>query len=292
MTSNAQTTPSYAVIIPHYNDVVRLEKCLTALVPQLDGSGEAVVGDNNSTADLSALRAAFPQIRFVTETQKGAAAARNCAVAATSAPHLFFIDADCVPEPDWIAAAQAIAPKVDLAGGRIGTFDETPAPRSGTEAFEAVFAFQQRRYVEQVGFSATANLVTSRAIFEDVGPFHVGKSEDMDWCFRARDKGYRIVYADEMAVRHPTRSDWAALMKKWRRITFEMFHLNGTGFAARLRWFMRIFLVLGAAGPYTLRIWRSDRLSGAGEKLSGTLTLWRLHATRAVWMLRQVITGR
>lgn len=290
--TSASFIPAYAVIIPHYNDVVRLEKCLTALEPQLDGSGEAVVADNNSTDDLDALKAAFPRIRFLSEPDKGAAAARNCGVAGTSAPYLFFLDADCIPDDDWIATALDVVPKVDLAGGRVGTFDETPAPRSGAEAFETVFAFQQRRYVEEVGFSVTANLVTSRKVFEDVGPFRGGMSEDMDWCFRARDKGYRIVYADQMAVRHPTRSDWAALTGKWRRITREMFHLNGTSPAKRLKWLARIALIVGAALPYSLRIWRSDRLTGAGEKLRATLTLWRLHVTRAGWMLRQVLSGQ
>ena len=288
----APQSPAYAVIIPHYNDVARLEKCLAALVPQLTDAGEAVVADNNSTADLASLKAAFPQIRFVTEMEKGAAAARNCGVRETSAPYLLFLDADCIPEVDWVETAFAVAQQADLAGGRVGTFDETPPPRSGAEAFETVFAFQQRRYVEKVGFSVTANLVTSRDVFEDVGPFRGGVSEDMDWCHRARDKGYRIIYADEMAVRHPTRSDWPALTKKWRRITHEMFHLGGTSVVARIRWIVRGALILGAAGPYTVRIWQSKRLAGSGEKWSATLTLWRLHLTRALWMAWQAVTGR
>lgn len=290
--STAPKSPAYAVIIPHYNDVVRLEKCLAALAPQLDGSGEVVVADNNSTADLEPLKAAFGQVRFVTAMEKGAAAARNCGVDQTTAPYLLFLDADCVPGPTWVATAFAVAQRVDLAGGRVGTFDETPAPRSGAEAFETVFAFQQKRYVEEVGFSVTANLVTSRAIFEDVGPYRGGMSEDMDWCFRARDKGYALEYSDEMAVTHPTRSDWLALTKKWRRTTHEMFHLNGTSLGKRLKWLARIGLILGAALPYTLKIWRSDKLEGAGEKMRATGTLWRLHLTRGGWMLRQAVTGK
>ena len=289
--STAPDTPAYAVIIPHYNDVVRLEKCLAALAPQLDGSGEVVVADNNSTVDLAPLKSAFGQVRFVTAMDKGAAAARNCGVQATTAPYLLFLDADCVPGPDWVATALAVAKRADLAGGRVGTFDETPAPRSGAEAFETVFAFQQRRYVEEVGFSVTANLVTSRAVFEDVGPYRGGMSEDMDWCFRARDKGYSLEYADEMAVTHPTRSDWPALTKKWRRTTHEMFHLNGTSWPGRLKWLVRSGLIVAAAVPYTLKIWRSDKLAGAGEKLRAGATLWRLHLTRAGWMVRQVICG-
>ncbi len=39
-----------------------------------------------------------------------------------------------------------------LTGGRVYIFDETPPPRSGAEAFERVFAFRQRDYIERKGF--------------------------------------------------------------------------------------------------------------------------------------------
>ena len=283
------TAPRYAVIIPHYNDLVRLRTCLAALAPQLDGTGEVVVADNNSPVDLGDLKRAFPEIRFATEPEKGAAPARNRGVAETRAPRLFFLDADCVPGPDWIATALAVMDRADLIGGQVATFDETPAPRSGAEAFETVFAFNQRAYVEEKGFSVTANLLTRRDVFQDVGGFRGGLSEDMDWCFRARDKGYRIAYADELRVAHPTRADWPALKKKWQRLTFEMFHLNGTGAVARLKWLARAGVTAAAGIAYTARPLRHPRLAGPGERLRAIGTLWRLYFTRAGWMVGQAI---
>ena len=87
------------------------------------------------------------------ETEKGAAVARNRGVAETTAPRLFFIDADCIPAPDWLAVGREVAVRADLIGGRVDVFDETPAPRSGAEAFETVFAFNFRKYIEVQGFS-------------------------------------------------------------------------------------------------------------------------------------------
>jgi len=208
-----------AIIIPHYNDLARLQTCLAALVPQLLDGVELVVADNASPVDLGPLKAQFPAMRVVTQPIKGAAAARNAGVAATTAPHLIFLDADCVPAPDWLATALALLGTAEVIGGRIDTFDETPPPRSGAQAFETVFAFHQRVYVEEKGFSVTANLITTRAIFEDVGEFIVGVSEDLDWCQRATGKGYGLIYADALRVAHPTRTDWPALAKKWRRLT-------------------------------------------------------------------------
>ena len=283
--------PAYAVIIPHYNDVTRLGTCLAALAPQLDGSGEVVVADNNSTDDLSALKDAHPGIRFVTEPEKGAANARNAGVAATTAPRLFFLDADCVPGADWIATALAVADRADLVGGSVTTFDETPAPRSGAEAFETVFAFNQKAYVEEKGFSVTANLLTRRDVFQDVGGFIDGLSEDVNWCHRARDKGYGIAFAPELAVSHPTRSDWPALEKKWRRLTREMYLLNGTSPGARAKWLARAGITAGMGLFYTYRPLSHGRLADTGERLRGVATLWRLYLTRAGWMARQVFGG-
>ena len=42
------TPPAVAIIIPHYNDAIRLARCLDALAPQLRDGIEAIVVDNNS----------------------------------------------------------------------------------------------------------------------------------------------------------------------------------------------------------------------------------------------------
>lgn len=286
--------PDLAVIIPHYNDLERLARCLDALAPQLAaaaGAVEAVVADNASPGDVAGLVARHPGLRLVTEPRKGAAAARNRGVAETRAPRLAFLDCDCVPAADWLDAARRLAGSAGVIGGRIDTFDETPPPRSGAEAFEAVFAFDQRRYIERKGFSVTANLLTTRAVFEDVGPLIVGLSEDIEWCLRATAKGHALIYAEDLRVRHPTRQDWPAIERKWRRTTAEMFQLHGTRPARRLLWALRAGAVF-ASGPVHLpRVARAPALSDAGERWRAAAMLLRLRATRAVWMLGQAWRG-
>lgn len=290
------SAPRAAVVIPHYNDVARLERCLTALAPQLDDTVEAVVVDNNSTADISGVRAAFAMLRFVVETEKGAAAARNRGVAETTAPTIFFLDCDCVPDADWISRAHGVAGRADLVGGRIDTFDETPPPRSGAEAFEAVFAFDQRSYIEEKNFSVTANLVTHRRIFDEIGGFRAHVSEDLEWCQRAVSAGKRLVYADELRVSHPTRSDWPALEKKWRRLTSEAcathFAAHGAGAKARASWAARAALVAVSALAHTPKVLASPALASTQERLRALGALFRLRFTRTLWMLGQSLAGR
>lgn len=287
----AAAAAEIAIIIPHYDDPARLARCLAALGGNDLSGCEVVVVDNASPRPPDAVRAAFPAFRFVTEPERGAAAARNRGVAETTAPLLLFLDADCVPAPDWVATARAVAPRADLTGGRVEVFDETPPPRSGTEAFEAVFAFDFRRYVEVQGFSGTGNLLTRRDVFEDVGPFRTGVSEDRDWSFRATAKGYRLAYADALRVGHPARADWPALRAKWRRITQEMFALAATRPHGRLFWALKALAMPASMLAHLPKVVASPRLSGPGERLRAVATLARLRFLRMAWMLRQAAGG-
>lgn len=296
-TPETGTAPVLAVIIPHYNDVARLQACLSALNPQLGAAGAAVetlVADNDSPADLAPLAAAFPRVRFVTEPQKGAAAARNRGAAETTAPVLAFLDSDCVPAQDWLATALRLATAgtgaAEVIGGRVDTFDETPPPRSGAEAFETVFAFHQQSYIETKGFSVTANLLVPRHVFDAVGPMQVGVSEDVDWCHRATAAGVALRYAGDWVVAHPTRQDWAALARKWRRTTEEGFRLNGTGLADRTRWAVRALAVAGSGPAHLPKVLASSRLA-PGERVAAASTLLRLRTARAAWMLGQALSG-
>jgi GT2 family glycosyltransferase len=292
MEGGSQPAPLAAIVIPHFNDSARLRKCLAALAPQVAGRPvETIVVDNGSTEDISPLHVDFPWARFLSEPVRGAAPARNTGVAGSHAPLLFFIDADCVPAPDWLDTALGLGGWDGIIGGRVDLFDETPPPRSGAEAFETVFAFPQRMYVVRKRFSVTANLLTTRAVFAATGPFDGSLVEDSDWCHRAGRLGYGVRYHPELAVSHPTRSDWAALARKWRRVTAENFHANGTDMRARVRWALRALVMPLSIPLHMPRALGSPRLATAGERLRCAATLVRLRLLRMAWMLRQAATG-
>lgn len=283
-----------AIIIPHYNDSRRLLRCLEALRPQLASAPgvELVVIDNNSTESLAAVTEAYPTLRIVTEPKKGAAEARNRGVAETTAPRLFFLDCDCLPDPDWLETALAIADGADLIGGEIAVFDETAPPRNGAQAFEAVFAFDNRGYVEAKGFSVTANLLTRRDVFERTGPMIHGLSEDLDWCRRATAAGFRLVYDGRLKVGHPSRGDWGAMRKKWRRLTDESFGVNGKSPARRLVWAAKALAMPASILAHAPRVWKSPALRDGAERLRGLGMLARIRLTRMGWMLSQAASGK
>lgn len=285
-------TPEIAVIIPHYNDVARLERCLVELMKNDLEGVEVLVVDNASPDPPDRLKPLFPRVRFLTEPEKGAGPARNRGVAESSAPVLAFIDADCVPAEDWVATARVVAARADLIGGRVDVFDETPPPRSGAEAFEKVFAFNFRDYVERQGFSGAGNLVTTRAVFLDVGGFRTGVSEDNDWSLRATGKGYRLIYEDGLQVSHPSRANWSELRRKWLRLTQESFALRDTGGAARLGWALKALAMPVSALVHMPKVFFSPKLDTFGERLRAAGVLVRLRLRRMIWMLRQAVGGK
>lgn len=282
--------PDYqaAIIIPHYNDHVRLVRCLDALCAQnLDGI-EVVVVDNGSDPGILGWSNFYPAVRFIEESAKGAAHARNAGVAATTAEQIWFLDADCVPSENWVATARQVAGQADIVGGAVGVFCETDGAKSGSAAFETVFAFDTKSYIEKQNFTVTANLLTFRRLFARVGGFRDGVPEDKDWCLRAVGVGADIKYIEALSVDHPVRPDWPALKKKWHRLMDEAWGTWPKGFAGRLKWVARAVAVVLSSFAHAPKVIFAKSLR-LPERLKALVTLFRLRSLRAMWMLQQAV---
>jgi glycosyltransferase involved in cell wall biosynthesis len=288
-TSIADGSPDVSVIIPHYNDQVRLRRCLTELFANEVCAAEIIVVDNGSPEPLDAVAADFPSARFFIEREKGAGPARNRGVAESRGRILAFLDADCVPDPDWLETVRRVAAQADVVGGRVSVFDETPPPRTGAQAFEAVFAFRVQSYIVLNQSAITANLVTSRRVFDHVGPFGNGISEDTEWTKRAVAKGHSLLYADDLHVSHPSRTDWEALQRKWRRLTDESYALAKMSGRPRIRWVCKALLMPASIIVHLPRVLFSPALNGSRERLAAAMMLARLRMVRMAWMLKQVL---
>jgi GT2 family glycosyltransferase len=238
-----------SVIVPHFDDLRRLDLCLTDLRRQSFPSEdfEIIVADNASTAGPAAVSAVIGgRARLVTVTQKGAGPTRNGAAYVARGDILAFTDCDCRPEPGWLAAGIEALSLYDIVGGRMMVSVDDPEDMTPTEAFETVFAFDNRHYVARKGFTVTANLFCRRAVFEAVGGYGVGFSEDVEWCQRATRIGYRLGYARDAAVSHPARKSWPDLLKKWRRTNKEAYFLSRSS-----RWGLMIYLARALLMPFS-----------------------------------------
>jgi len=116
-----------AVIVTTYNRPDALAAVLEGYLEQSGASFELLVADDGSTDETRRVvaeyagRASFP-LKHVWQEDRGfrAAAARNRALAATSADYIIFTDGDCIPPNDFVARhCRLAAPKRFLSGNRI-----------------------------------------------------------------------------------------------------------------------------------------------------------------------------
>jgi GT2 family glycosyltransferase len=296
--SSAPTAPDprVSVIIPHFNMPDALDRCLESVArQQLDGAVEIIVVDNGSRQLPEAVVARHSGVRLLSETTPGPGPARNTGVAAARADLLVFIDADCHAEAGWLAAAVAAlaaAGNRGVVGGdvRIGFAD--PAHLTAIEAYEAVFAYRQKMYIERQGFSGTGNLGMHRAVHERVGPFSgIGIAEDRDWGHRAVAAGYRISYVPAMRIYHPARPDYQSLLVKWQR---HIAHDWATHVAERRspwRWRLKAAAMPASVLVDAIRLLVSPRLSGVANRLRGIGVLARLRLYRGAEMRRVMAAG-
>lgn len=217
------------VIIPVYNDAVRLERCLEALTSAQeisDGVAKCVVVDNGSAVSLTELVGKFPGVTFVEEPRPGSYTARNFAAKSASSEYLAFTDSDCVPEHDWISEAIRILDSdtsVDILAGDIRLFPDVVADMNverGVVAYEKATAFRQEYYVNVVHFGPTANLFVRKSVFDALEGFNekLLSGGDKDFGVRAWRSGYELRYAPECVVHHPARFTSTQLKEKARRL--------------------------------------------------------------------------
>jgi glycosyltransferase involved in cell wall biosynthesis len=283
-----------SVIIPVYNDPDGLRSCLAALSRQSYPAErvEVLVVDNGSSSDLSSVTRDFEGIRLLHEDRAGSYYARNRGLSEARGDVIAFIDADCVPTPDWIrAGVEAIGgEQVGLAVGRVELSFRDPEHLTAVELHEQQYAFPQASYAQD-HFGATANVFTRRVVVDKVGGFDSSlmSGGDKEWGRRIHHHGFQVVYAPDACVVHPARSTWGGFAGKIMRcVCGDLDRASRDGvplprILADQLWHLRPPLLA------FLRVWTDARLSGPRTKLKflATIVFSRLTRARAVlhWLL-------
>jgi GT2 family glycosyltransferase len=259
-----------SVIIPAYRAMATLGRCLDALAGQCcaDIAYEVIIVDNGGNEGLAALLSGYAFARAVTEPMPGSYAARNAGIAAANGEVLAFTDADCVPDPQWLAAGVAAlhtASDIGLVGGRIRLMlpDLPEHAWSAAMHYQRYVAFDQRSYIQQKHFAATANMFTTRKVLDDVGGFdqRLYSGGDLEFGNRVARRGHRLVYADDAIVRHEARASLRELIDKARRLAGGEVMLLRTG---QRRHSLRGWLnVLLPPVVLSLRLASLERVSGS-----------------------------
>lgn len=283
-----------SVIIPHLNQPVELSRCLRSLSCQTfdPDSLEIIVVDNGSAELPSAIVARHLRARLIGERTPGPGPARNAGAREATGQLLAFIDADCRADPRWlesIARTLEAAPPLTILGGDVRLQSEDGDAVSPVEAYETVFAYRFKHYIEKQGYCGTGNLAVRRDDFFTIGPFagiHI--AEDMDWGQRARAAGYRFRYTPEMIVFHPARRSLGELYAKWDR---QLHHYRTMAQAKpgwRWRWTARALAVFVSPAVDVFKVLTSDRLNGSRARYDAIKVLCAIRTHRALRMAKML----
>jgi len=290
--------PLVTVIVPHLNQHDALKACLASLDAQsLDRSAfEVIVVDNGSSTRPDLPADAHRSVRLLEELQPGPGLARNRGVEAALGDVLCFIDADCRAESHWLeqaVSALAAAPPGTVFGGDVRIWRDDTTKFSPIEAYESVFAYRFKMYIEKQGYSGTGNLAVGRSDFEKVGPFRgLDVAEDVEWGGRARAAGLTIRYNPDMIVYHPARNSLKELFGKWDRHLHHELNAARTKPFWRIGWLSRAGLVLASPLADVGKIASSDRLEGVTARLKAMAVLVAVRSYRAWRMLSLLFASR
>ena len=292
--ANPTGAPLVSVIVPHYQDLARLKLCLDALGRQTFPRErfEIIVADNNSPCGEAAVAEAIAgRARLTIVREKGAGPARNGGVALARGSILAFTDSDCVPQPQWLEEGLKGLESADFVGGTVEVLVRDPNDMTAVECFERVFAFDFRTYILKKEFTGSGNLFCPRRVFDAVGGFASGVSEDVEWCMRARAAGYSIGFAPRAAIGHPGRRTWGEIETRWRRLNSESYHLLRRDPAGRAKWLVKTLLMPASAVVHTFKVLASPKLERPADRLKAIVVLYRVRWFRMMDGLR-LLWGR
>ncbi len=222
-----------SVIIVNYNVRPFLENALVAIRRALQGiDGEIIVVDNASDDGSAEMVARFPDVQLIQNSENiGFSRANNIAIRRSRGNLLLLINPDTVVQEDTLRVMMRFFdthPDAGLAGCKIlnpdGTF-QLPCRRSFPTpwvAFTKVFGlsalFPRTRLFGRYNLTylspeetypvdavSGSFMMIRRDVVEKIGGLDESffmYGEDLDWCFRVAQAGYKVYYVHETSIVH------------------------------------------------------------------------------------------
>jgi GT2 family glycosyltransferase len=206
---------SISVVVPCLNQAAELRACLAALGTQDTSSPfEVLVVDSGHDPAVVQVTEDSNVARIV-RGDKGldAAAARNVGADHASGHYLVFTDADCVPDPGFLRAAEKILSSgVRIATGPVKDADYRFIPTC--DNLLQFVDFPASRPAGPAQLAPGCNLAISRQDFIALGGFGEGRAEDVRFILTAISQlPGALMYCPEMQVSHQGRSGWQAFLQ-------------------------------------------------------------------------------
>jgi hypothetical protein len=221
-----------SVIIVSYNVAKLLEKCLRSLLSETDLPLDIWVVDNNSDDDSgNIVKRNFKKVNLIENKKNvGFASAVNQALELCNGDYIFLLNPDAFIKKNSIERmidflridpkAGAVAPKILYPDNSLQLSCRT-FPSITTQFLESSYLFKlfpknkffgmyfmswwDHNNMKEIDWASGSALMIRRKTLNEVGLLDEKMfmySEDIDWCYRCRKKGWKIYYLPESIVIH------------------------------------------------------------------------------------------
>lgn len=221
-----------SIIIPSFNGETRLHGCLDALRNQSTSREfEVLIVDDGSTDRTGEIAANYANVRVLSQSNQGPAAARNNGANAASGEILLFTDDDCVPSSVWVEemARPFDDERVSGVRGAYGTMQSAVVARLIQVEYDDRYRRMSR--LASVDYIGGYSAGYRRSVFLAAGGFAAvftrASSEDGDLSYRLADQGHTLLFNPRAVVYHhhpdTLRWYWRRKLKYayWRMLAFK-----------------------------------------------------------------------
>ncbi|MDD3875988.1 MAG: glycosyltransferase family 2 protein [Bacteroidales bacterium] len=265
-----------AVVILNWNGKALLEQFLPTVIEHTPDYAEVIVADNASSDDsISFLKEHFSSIRLIQNIKNfGFAQGYNEALAQIDAEYFVLINSDVEVTQGWIEGIidfmdthlniAACQPKIlsfknknmfEYAGAAGGFIDKLGYPFCRGRLFQSLEADNnQYNDIKEIFWATGACMFVRASHFNEMGGFDndfFAHMEEIDLCWRLKNKGYSIFYYPFSTVFHVGGATLDKMSPQKTYLNFRnnlsLIYKNMTGRKLRITLFIRCILDLVAA---------------------------------------------
>ena len=191
-----------SIVIPTFNSSNLLLRCLVALEKQSASKSEfeVVVADDGSTDGTIEILSEFQiktdlNLKWTSILNSGPGNARNAGVEISSGAWIGFLDADVIPNRNWVENSIKLIHQKPYAGAFEGR-TEVPQQINATPFTHQTENLDGGRY-------PTCNFLVRRSLANFYPAYKIPFREDTDLAFSILELGFKIIFAPELIVEHP-----------------------------------------------------------------------------------------
>ena len=270
-----------AIVILNWNGEVLLERYLPSVIEHSKGA-DIYVADNASTDDsIAFVTNNYPTVQIIKNTENGGfAKGYNDALVHVDADIYCLLNSDVEVTPNWltpiidaftnISDVAIIQPKIldllkkdyfEYAGAGGGFIDQLGYPFCRGRIFQTLERDNgQYDDIKEIFWATGACMFVKKNVFEELHGFdadYFAHQEEVDFCWRAKNHGYKILYVGTSKVYHLGGSTLSNMNPKKTYLNFRNSLFSITKNLPRRKAFIIIFLRLLLDGIAAMRfIWQ------------------------------------